>query len=90
MRAVGHRATTQNVLVVNPGVAAKLVKELVALAKAKPGELRYGSGGNGNARLTDSGFDIARDTSEEGYARFIRSEIAKWAELVRKTGIKGE
>jgi tripartite-type tricarboxylate transporter receptor subunit TctC len=38
-----------NVLVVNPQVAAKDVRELIALAKAKPGELRYASGGNGSA-----------------------------------------
>src|SRR3954452_14307308 len=32
---------------VHPGVAAKSVKELIALAKAKPGQLNYASGGNG-------------------------------------------
>jgi tripartite-type tricarboxylate transporter receptor subunit TctC len=42
-------AKVPNVLVVHPGVAAKTVKELVALAKAKPGHLSYGSGGNGSA-----------------------------------------
>lgn len=36
-----------NVLVVHPTVAAKSVKELVALAKAKPGTLNYGSSGVG-------------------------------------------
>ena len=36
------------VLVVHPGVAAKSVKDLVALAKAKPDGLRYGSSGAGN------------------------------------------
>ena len=34
-------------LVVHPTVAAKSVKELVALAKAKPGALNFGSGGVG-------------------------------------------
>jgi tripartite-type tricarboxylate transporter receptor subunit TctC len=33
------------VLAVNPSVAAKSVAELVQLAKSKPGQLRYGSGG---------------------------------------------
>ena len=35
--------TSPNVLVVHPSVPAKTVKELVALAKKRPGELNYGS-----------------------------------------------
>ncbi len=35
-------------LVVHPGSPAKNVKELIALAKARPGELNYGSAGNGS------------------------------------------
>ena len=42
-------ARVPNVLVVHPSVAAKNVKELVALAKSRPGQLNYGSGGNGSA-----------------------------------------
>jgi tripartite-type tricarboxylate transporter receptor subunit TctC len=35
-------------LVVHPSLPAKSVKELLALAKSKPGYLNYGSGGNGS------------------------------------------
>ena len=40
---------TPNVMVVNPAVAAKSVKELVALAKAKPKGVNYGTGGVGSS-----------------------------------------
>ena len=40
-------ASTPFVLVVNPAVAASSVNELIALAKARPGTLHYGSGGSG-------------------------------------------
>ena len=40
-------ATAPNVLVVNPGVGAKSVAELVQIAKARPGKLNFPSSGNG-------------------------------------------
>jgi tripartite-type tricarboxylate transporter receptor subunit TctC len=36
-------------LIANPGVPAKSVKELIALAKAKPGHVTFASSGNGSA-----------------------------------------
>jgi tripartite-type tricarboxylate transporter receptor subunit TctC len=41
---IGH---LPNILVVNPTVPAKNVKELIAYAKANPGKLSYASSGNG-------------------------------------------
>ncbi len=43
-------ATLPNVLVVNPSLPARNVKELIALAKAKPGELAFASAGNGTSQ----------------------------------------
>jgi tripartite-type tricarboxylate transporter receptor subunit TctC len=41
-------ASAPNVLVVNPELPVKSVKELVALAKEKPGQVQYASGGIGS------------------------------------------
>src|SRR4029077_3778373 len=40
-------ATAGQVLVVHPSVPAANVAELIALAKARPGQLNFGSGGKG-------------------------------------------
>ncbi|MDP1718192.1 MAG: tripartite tricarboxylate transporter substrate-binding protein, partial [Burkholderiales bacterium] len=43
-------ATIGNCLVVHPSLPVKSVKELVALAKTRPGQLNYASGGVGSAQ----------------------------------------
>ena len=39
-----------NVMVVQPALPARTVQEFIALAKTKPGQLNYGSAGNGTAQ----------------------------------------
>ena len=41
-------ALAPNILIVHPTLPVRNVKDLIALAKAKPGELTFGSGGNGS------------------------------------------
>jgi tripartite-type tricarboxylate transporter receptor subunit TctC len=47
--AVSMVATSPYVLVVHPSVPANTVKELIALAKSRPDQITYGSGGNGSS-----------------------------------------
>jgi tripartite-type tricarboxylate transporter receptor subunit TctC len=46
---VALTATIPNILVVNPALGVSNVREFIALAKAKPGEITYGSAGNGTS-----------------------------------------
>jgi len=46
---VAYLGTSSNVLIVNPAVAAKSVDDLLALAKAHPGAMNYGSAGVGSS-----------------------------------------
>jgi tripartite-type tricarboxylate transporter receptor subunit TctC len=48
LKAVALLGSAPNMLAVNPGFAAKNVKELIALAQAKPGQINYASGGSGS------------------------------------------
>jgi len=47
--AISMMSSSPYLLVVNPGFQAKSVKELVALAKARPGQLNYASPGYGTS-----------------------------------------
>ena len=48
-RPVSLLAKVPSLYVVNPNVPAKNLQEFIALVKAKPGQMNYGSAGNGSA-----------------------------------------
>jgi tripartite-type tricarboxylate transporter receptor subunit TctC len=58
-------AIVQNVLVVNPSIGVNNVKDLVALAKKKPGAVKYASGGVGST----SHFAVAMFVSVAGISK---------------------
>ena len=58
-------AIVQNVLVVNPSIGVNNVNDLVALAKKKPGALKYASGGVGST----SHFAVAMFVSVAGISK---------------------
>lgn len=49
LAAVTQLVSSPNVLVVHPSLPAKSVRELIALARAKPDQIAFGSGGNGTS-----------------------------------------
>ena len=60
--AVSLMCSSPHVLAVHPSVAATTAKEFIALVKAKPGELSYGSAGRGTpAHLAGELFKLAFD-----------------------------
>ena len=75
-------ARAPNVLIVHPSLPVKSVSDLVALAKAKPGVLNYGTSGTGNSPhlATEllkviSGIDVVR-INYRGNARVATSMVA--------------
>jgi tripartite-type tricarboxylate transporter receptor subunit TctC len=64
LQPVGLIVVVPNVLVVNASVPAKDVKELIALLKGKPGQLRYASSGVGSTQhIAGEAFGLATGTS---------------------------
>ena len=68
---VSQLTVTPNMLVVHNAVPAKNVQELVKLARARPGELTFASGGSGTGNQT-VGKSIRRSSQGGSLARCNR------------------
>jgi tripartite-type tricarboxylate transporter receptor subunit TctC len=73
--SIGHVATVPLIMVVNPDLKVKSVKELIALAKSRPGQLNYSTAGVGTLQhLTTEllkrqiGFDMVHIPYKSGSA----------------------
>ncbi len=88
---VSMLATSPFILVVNPAVPAASLKELLALARAKPGALNYGSSGSGSSlHMTGEFFKHATGVNivhvaYKGTAPAITDLIAGQVQLVLST-----
>ncbi len=89
--AVSLLATSSFILVAYPGVPANSVKVLIALARAKPGTLNYGSAGTGSSlHMTGELFKYATRTdivhvAYKGTAPAIADLIAGQVQMVFST-----
>ena len=52
---VGMVVSLQNIIVVTPSLPAKTLKDYIALAKAKPGDMLYASSGQRQPRTSRRG-----------------------------------
>ena len=87
--------STPSVLVVNPALAVKSVGELVAMARARPGELNYGSTGTGAANhlaaelfKSMAGINIVR-VNYKGGSMALNALLAGEVQMMFTTPITG-
>ncbi|MCW5656866.1 MAG: tripartite tricarboxylate transporter substrate binding protein [Burkholderiaceae bacterium] len=60
LQPISHSVNLSNVLVVHPAVPARNLQEFIELAKKKPGEITFGSAGNGQSNhLSGELFNVA-------------------------------
>jgi tripartite-type tricarboxylate transporter receptor subunit TctC len=76
-------ASSYHIIVINPSVAARSVKEFIALAKAQPGKLNYASSGNGtNLHLASELFKMIVHVPYKGAGPAAAAVLAGEAHLL--------
>jgi tripartite-type tricarboxylate transporter receptor subunit TctC len=64
---------------------ARSVKDLIAIARAKPGAVRYASA----KRVSSEAAEPVAGTPE-AFGQYIVAEIAKWSRIAKEAGIRAE
>ena len=73
---VGKLVDSAYVLVINPKVPARNVKEFIALAKAKPDTLHYASSGNGSTQHLMGGLFVSMTGAQMQHVPYRGSNLA--------------
>jgi tripartite-type tricarboxylate transporter receptor subunit TctC len=73
---IGKLVDSAYVLVINPKVPASNVKELIALAKSKPDDLRYASSGNGSTQHLMGGLFVSMTGAKMQHVPYRGSNLA--------------
>lgn len=79
---------TPQILVVHPDVKTRTPQELVALAKAKPGELFYGTAGNGSPSHFTAELFLAREGIQATAVPFRGSPEAMQAQIAGRVAFQ--
>ena len=88
---LGQVGWTPMMMLAHPSLPVKNVREVIALAKARPGEMVYGSFGQGfKSRLEALGTDETPLMSPAELGEWLRKETTRWRHLVELTGIRAE
>ena len=74
-------------LVVNPVLPARNIRELIDLAKAQPGKLNFASPGVGTPNHL--GVEATPGTPA-AFRQLIESETARWSKVIRTAGITAD
>ena len=76
---VSQAVTLPNVLVAHPSLPVKTVKELIAFAKARPGQLNFASAGVGTSPHLSMELFLSHDRTENGPRAVQRLGRRPWS-----------
>ena len=85
--AISLVASTPNVIVLGRGVNAKTIPDLIALAKARPGALNYGSAGVGSSSHLAGALLVSKAKIDVVHVPFRQGGDSRSA-MIKESGMK--